>query len=278
MRAKQSGVQGAKSEKAGLAVRLLAPVMLWALCGCSTVSEYLGIGPEKDPCDLTAAYDHTRVNKSLTLDVLPRIEAAPRELVSRSETVVASVGQGKDGYRTWFTMVAFHEYTLTAIRKYFFDVDERARARPYKSLRFDCEITLDKQVVEKSYTDQYAMRIAILRHVLETLREDIEELRRDVNAPSQNNETLNICGLLIKQVFDTVLLKMDISPVLASKLDEPAGVEFDHINFDKGRIGMVVENDIARVKIRLGALVRRFEEPPPTGDARTGDPKTPTGN
>ena len=265
MLATESRVTGSRSRAAGPGACFFVLFLLCVLCGCSGV--YIGSEKSAGGADLAATYDSTKVNKSLTLDVLPRIEAHPEELLSRSENIVASVGQSKGGYKSWFTMVAFHEYTVTVIRKYFYYVDEKARARPYVGMRFDCEIALDKKTLQRPYTDENARRIAMLRHALATLRRDIEELARDPGAPGQNNEKLNICVMLIKQVFDTALLKMEGSRVLASRLHEPGGVEFDHLTFGKGKIGMVVEDDIAKVKVRLGALVNSFEEAPVAGVA-----------
>ncbi|MHC4555685.1 MAG: hypothetical protein ACYS80_00110 [Planctomycetota bacterium] len=217
--------------------------------------------------ELSAPYDQTRLKSSLTLDVLPRIQRSqdkldPRiegtELLSHSESVVASLGQSKDGHKTWFNMVTFHEYRLNVIRKYFFEVDDKVRGFRIESgrgLRFDCEMVLEQDVLERSYASENAKQIAMLRHVLENLRKDINELSADIDAPGQNNQMLNVCGMLINQTFEIILLKLDSSPVLAARLSGGDGVEFDHINFDEGRIEMVVLGDTVVVKIRLGAFV-----------------------
>ncbi len=272
MLATESIVARPKSRASGAAACIFVLVVVCVFCGCSGV--YIGTPKSPGGEDLAATYYSTQVNKSLTLDVLPRIEAHPQELLSRSENIVASVGQSKDGYKTWFTMFAFHEYTVAVIRKYFYYVDEKAGAAPHIGMRFDCEIALDKKMIQRPYTDQNVRRIAMLRHALATLRTDIDELRRAPGAPGQNNQKLNICAMLIKQVFDTVLRKMEGSPVLASRLHEPAGVQFDHLTFNKGRIGMVVEDDVARVKVRLGVFVNSFEEPPVAGGS-TSPPTSP---
>ena len=222
--------------------------------------EYLRPGNlSYDDAGLSATYDQTIINKSMTLDVLPRIQASKNELLSQSESVVASLGQDKNGYKTWFNMVAFHEYSLTAIRKYFFVVDEKGRARPGQSLRFDCQMALAKDLPGRDRTAENTRQIAILRRVLDNLRKDIGELGENIDAPGRVNGTLDVCKMLIQQVLDTILLKLEDSPGLATKLSDPAGVEFDHLSFDKGKIRMVVENDIATVKIRLGAIARTFE-------------------
>jgi len=235
-------------------------LVILCLCGCSAV-EYLRPGNlSYDDAGLSATYDQTVINKSMTLDVLPRIQASKNELLSQSESVVASLGQDKNGYKTWFNMVAFHEYSLTAIRKYFFIVDEKVRARPGQSLRFDCQMALAKDLPGRDRAAENTRQIAILRRVIDNLRKDIGELGENIDAPGRVNGTLNICKMLIQQVLDTILLKLEDSPGLATKLSEPGGVDFDHLSFDRGKIRMVVENDIVTGKIRLGALARTFEQ------------------
>jgi hypothetical protein len=154
-------------------------------------------------------------------------------------------------------MVTFHEYRLNVIRKYFFAVDDRAgslRTRSRRGLRFDCEMVLGKEVLGESYTSENARRIAILRYVMDSTRVDIKELGDDVDVPGQYNQKLDVCGMLINQMFETVLVKLDASPVLAMRLSLAGGAEFDHINFNKGTVRMVIADDTVAVKIRFGAF------------------------
>jgi hypothetical protein len=206
------------------------------------------------------------LKKSLTLDALPKIRRsqsesgsllAEAETVSHSDRVVASLGQSPDDSRTWFNMVTFHEYRLNVIRKYFFTVDDRAgslRTWSRRGLRFDCEMVLGKEVFGESYASENERRIAILRYVLDSVRKDIKELGDDVDVPGQYNKKLDVCGMLINQMFETVLVKLEASPVLAMKLSRAGGAEFDHINFNKGTVRMVVAEDTVAVKARFGAF------------------------
>lgn len=231
-------------------------------CGCTIVSPEARRQQKVLLYDkeLSATYDQIKVHKSLTLDVLPRIESSKDELLSQSESVVASLGQSKNGYKTWFTMVAFHEYELSVIRKYFFVVDERVRNRPRQGLRLDCEMALEKEMLNRFYAAENTSQIAILKYALDNLRKDINELGGDIDMPSQDNKMLDISAMLIKQILETITLKLGKSGLLAARLSDPGGVEFDHINFGKGRIQMVIENDIVTIKMRLGALVSTFED------------------
>ena len=94
---------------------------------------------------------------------------------------------------------------------------------------------------------------SIVKEVLENLRKDIDEV-------SSDNKTLAVCGMMINQSFETVLTKLDSSPAFAARLSEPAGLDFSHINLDKGKIGMKIEGDTVTVKMMLGSFVRYFEK------------------
>ena len=239
------------------------------LAGCSALSSPTGVQNQQlsEQQVLSAPYDQISLEKSLTLDALPKIRRfkseaglllAETETVSHSDRVVASLGQSRDGYSTWFNMVTFHEYQLNVIRKYFFTVEDRAgslRARPRRGLRFDCEMVLDKKVLDESYTSENMRRIAILRYVLDSIRRDIKELGDDVDVPDQYNKKLDVCGMLINQTLELVLVKLDSSPVLATKLDSSDGVDFDHINFGKGKVRMIVKDDIVAFAMHFGAFV-----------------------
>ena len=259
-----------------VAVCCLAAFILAALMGgCSVVS------PEADAQDkrifsrkeLSEPYDQIALKTSLTIDALPKIQRfqsnrgpllGGAEVLSEGRNTVATVGQSKNGRRTWFNMVVFHEFQLNVIRKYFFIVDERPSrfgVRSSRGMTFDCEIVVEKEVLDRLYTSENVRRIAILKHVSEKLREDIEALGISTDSPSQENKMLSVCGMLIHQTLELVLLKLDSSPVLATKLGGVGGVDFDHINFGKGKVGMVAEKDMAAIAFRFGAFVGDMEGP-----------------
>ncbi len=235
------------------------------LAGCS--DEFSGRRPSVFSQDeLYEPYRQIMLKKSLTIDALPKMqrfqsERGPLlggiEMLSQGQSIAASLGQGKDGRQTWFNMVTFDEYELDVIRKYFFVVDEEAArfpARFRQGLRFDCEMVLDEEILAESYTSENARRIAILRRVAENLRGDIAELAADANSPNQDNKMLSVCGMLLNQTLEMILVKLDASPVLAMKLSESPGVVFDHINFGEGRVLMVVVDDMVGVQLRIGAF------------------------
>jgi len=270
MRATRHEIGSKKSQAKRAALRLLIFAALCGFCGCSAVSPYVELRRKEPSYDqeLFAIYQQVKLNKSITLDILPMLRSSPHEVLSQSDSVIAALGQSKKGYKTWFNMVTFDEYKLTAKRKYFFVVDEKvARSstgsglvllEPRRGLSFDCEMAMEKDLLDKPYETENARQIAILKQVSNNLRRDTDELGEDIERTAQDNRTLQVCGMLINQTFQTILLTLETSPALAAKLSDSGGMEFDHPSFDKGRIQMVVGDDIVRVKIRLGVLVNTF--------------------
>jgi hypothetical protein len=124
---------------------------------------------------------------------------------------------------------------------------------PKKKLSFDCEMILQSEVLNKPYANENARRIAILEQVLENVRKDKDDVGSD-------NKTLNACGMMVNQALEAVLVELGSSPVLASKLSEPAGVDFSHISLDRGKIQMLVAGEVVRIKMRLGSLVKEWEK------------------
>ena len=53
------------------------------------------------------------------------------------------------------------------------------------------------------------------------------------------------------------MVKLESFPALAIRLSEPAGIKFEHMSFDKGRIRMVVEGDVVTLKFRTGSIAKK---------------------
>lgn len=243
----------------------LAVLLLWGFTGgCSSWFSQAGAEQPSFEDVLSAPYDGAKLKKSLTLDVLGKIhrsqgELAPyfmgAELLSQSDNVIASSAQSEDGRRIWFNMVAFHEFRLNVIRKYFFVADDTGptlRGKSRRGLRFDCAMVLPNEMLERSYADENARQIAVLRHILENLHMDINQL--GAGAMGQTDKRLNVCGMLMNQTFEMILRRLDSSPAMVAALSQADGVQFDHITFDKGTVRMVAGGDTAAVKILFGVF------------------------
>ena len=231
-------------------------LVVFGLCGCSVVEYFEPLVPPYDK-ELSASYHQTKLKESSSADVLATIHRPEYELLSQSKSVVASLGQKKKGHKIWFNMVAFDENKPAARRKYFFVVDEKAKSfliLPRRRLIFDSEMVLETEVLDKPYANENARRIAILEQVLKNSHKDTDEL-------AQDNKMLGICGMLINQTLNTVLQKLDKSPVLASKLSDADGLGFDHITLGKSSIGMGITDDIVKVKVKVSSLMWTSEDP-----------------
>jgi len=236
-------------------------VFLFGLCGCVVMDSFEFVAPAGDPPDshMFDGYKEIELKKSTAGDVMDAIYIPEYELMSQSKRVIASQGKKKRSHKMWFNMAAFDEDKMTVQRKYLFIEDERPKLlfmEPWEGVRFHCEMVMDKEVFENPYANENARRIAVLKQVLENFRSDIGEVERD-------NKMLKVCGMMVNQALETVIVKLDVrpeSPALAIRLDEKKGVEFDHINLDKGRIGMLIECDeFVTVKMMLGSFVQYFE-------------------
>ena len=229
-------------------------LIIFGLCGCDVV-EFFAL--EQPPYDyqILASYDMTKLKESSSADVLAIIYMPEFELLSQSKSVIASQGQNKKGYKSWFTMVAFDENDLRARRKYLLVADEKPKVlftEPWQNLSFDCQMVLDREILDEPYANENARRIAILRRVLANSRDDIKELGSD-------NKMIDVCGMLINQALEAALVKLDNWPASATRLSEPAGLGFSHMSLDRGKIGMVVKDDVVAVRIRSGSLTGDFK-------------------
>ena len=243
--------------------KLLALIGCCSLCcfglyGCvfMDMGEFaMPSGPPSDR-DIPKGYNQVELRQSSAADVLDIIHISEHELLSQSKSVVASQGQKKRKHKVWFKMVAFDENELTARRKYLFIEDERPKflfTEPWAGFGFDSEMVLEGEVLSKPYSNENARRIAILKQVLENFRKDIDEVGLD-------NKKLATSGMMVNQALEAILVKLDSLPSLAARLNEPAGVEFDHISLNKGKIQMVVVGDVVTVKMRLGSFVHKFKK------------------
>jgi len=233
--------------------------------GCSYV------GSDKLPyAKLALPYERTQLKSTTSLEVLnvahdPAYQFPPSEaepvLLTQSDTIVAYSGRSANGFKTWLDMVVFDEFRMTASRKYFFCIDERASADPSRpgrrwlvprrGLLFDSEFTVDPEVLTTPYATEEAQKIAIVKWLAERFRNDVTVLVGRPKAPAQGNEQIVVSGMMVNQVFQGILTELAQSPGLAKNLGTDQGVPFPHVSLGKGRLRLLVNNDTAVVTIRV---------------------------
>jgi hypothetical protein len=251
----------------------MAALLLAAgLAGCSTESY---MWPDELPYDkLAAPYNYTALKASTTLDVLnvaqdPEHQLARKDveavLLTQGDTVVGYSGRSKDGQKTWLNVVVFDEFRMTAKRKYFVYVDERAQTAPGHELwylpwylfppragvLFDSQFTVDPEILTTPYATEEAQRIALVRWLAGQFANDLAALMGGPKNPTQGNKFILTSGMMVRQVFQGILVELDKSPDLAKNLSDEQGVEFPHMSLKSGRIRMLVDNDVATATIRV---------------------------
>jgi hypothetical protein len=236
------------------AIRLSVLLFCGLIAGCYVVEFFKPEGPPANE-QIYAIYRQTTLKQSTSADVLTLFGRPEYGLLSQSKSIIALAGQKKKGYKSWFNMAAFDENSLIANRKYAFIADERPRqlfVEPWEGVDFDCQMVLSKEVLDEPYANENARRIAILKQVGADTRKDTKEVGAD-------NEVIARCGMIVGQAIDTLAVKLDGSPAIAAGLSEPEGLEFEDMSFDKGRMRMVVEDDVVTVKIRLGSFAKKWK-------------------
>jgi cellulose synthase/poly-beta-1,6-N-acetylglucosamine synthase-like glycosyltransferase len=231
---------------------VLAGAVLLAGCGIEEPIERVTLEPRPYVWRLPGAYKDIRLGKSTSVDVLEGVKRYKSEIISESESVIASCGEKKKTYQFWLTMVGFDEEDFTVTRKYVLAVDEKPwyinwniKTRGQK-LRFDAEITIDEDTLTEPYTSENQKRIAIMRKALENFRDDIMQVRQD-------NMILDAGAMMTNQTFERILYILDKSPAFATKIDRPKGLDFDHLTLGKGRVQMAIKNNVVTFKIRIGS-------------------------
>ncbi len=216
------------------------------LAGCQTIPDSKVFG----------RYYLTTLKFSTSADVLSVVTDNEKELLSQSQSVIASYGQNKNAEELWFNMIAFDEAKLTAVRKYAFLVDESTGLyvlTKKRKLRFDARAVVDAKVMAEPFENENARSIAILRDVSDKFSDDIGQLTFD-------SADLKSAAMLTKHIFNTILRKLKDSPATAARLAGDAGMEFDHMNLGKGHVRMVRQGDIVNVKIKIGQAAKKFEK------------------
>ena len=218
---------------------LIAVTLCLMLAGCSTF--------DADE-QVFSRYYLTTLKLSQSADILRVIVQNEKELLSQSESVIASWGQQEQGSILWFNMIAFDEESLAAARKYCFAVDEKAKSfyiKPIQRLRFDAEVILDTQTLDEPYAGTNEKRIAALKKILADFKKDAAQVTFD-------SQDLYSASMMSNQALNTLIYKLDASPALAARLSEYAGLDFDHMTLGPGKVRMLIENDIAKIKIKIG--------------------------
>ncbi|MCK4997902.1 MAG: hypothetical protein KAS23_00150 [Anaerohalosphaera sp.] len=209
---------------------------------------------EQQNDEVFSRYYLTSLKWSKSADVLPEL-TRDCEIITQNESVVASWNQKDDSSQIWFNIVTFDEEKLTANRKYAFMVDEKAKGfaiAPTQKLRFDAELVLPADILNEAYTSENEKRISVMKYIRTIFAEDIGQL-------SPDSKELEAAGMLVINSLNQCIYPLEQTPGLAKQLPKESGMEFDHMNFDAGRVRMLINDDTAKIKIKIGSVVEDFD-------------------
>ena len=265
MTIRRPSTRGLEADAVRRTLCIAALLFATGITGCSYVRS------DKLPyAKLALPYDRTQLQSTTALDVLnlahdPAYQFSPREaepvLLTQSDTAIAYSGRSTSGRKTWLDLIVFDGSGMTAARKYFFCIDERAtvdpgRPRhvlfpPHQGLLFDSEFTIDPDVLTTPYATEEAQKIAIVRWLAERFKDDVTALVGSLRNPTQGNEQITVSSMMVNQVFQGILTELAQSPGLAKNLATEQGIQFPHLSLGTGRLRLLVENDTAIVTIRV---------------------------
>ncbi len=258
---------GRKARLARVLLGMAALLSVSAFSGCGT-TEYLS--PKRPYAKLAVPYSVTQIGRSTSLDVL-NVAQDPayqfgrdknvRVLLTQGDTVVSYSGQTTNTRKTWLNLIAFDEFRMTARRKYFFCVDERAEREPdnpkrlliprRKGVLFDAEFLIDPEVLTTPYATEDAQRIEIVRWLANQFSRDLTTLVGDSRRPAQGDQSIRLAGMMVSQIFQGLLAELGQSPGLARNLSDEQGIRFPHLSLKEGHIRLLTQNDLGAVKIRV---------------------------
>jgi hypothetical protein len=199
-------------------------------------------------------YHKIEVNKSSSAEVLSVIHREDKEFLSQSESIIASSGVRKKGSQLWYSLIAFDEESLLVSRKYFMAADEKSHhlfAEDQKFF-FDAVLSTPQEIMNEPYPDNNTRKLELIKYIDDQFSEDSLALVPD-------SKTFHSGVLMTKQTLNTLVNKFEASPAQLANIHKPEGLPFDHMNFDGGRVRMLVDNELLRLRIKVGYKPWGFE-------------------
>jgi|GEM_PF-4054530 len=236
-----------------LALLLLVP----GVSGCAW--SVRGVMPQESPSptDLLVTFNDITLNTSTAGDALSAVRYPELHLVSQSQNSVAVSGPQDKADRTWLTLVHFGE-SLTADGKYFFLINDKPRGFMHSRFtlaRLDAEKIITPEVLAANYPDQDARNIAILRDVLAGFRASADELKL-------SDPRTRASSMAAQRVLNEILTMLKTAPAEASRFPDVEGMPFNDSLMGKGRLRMLIDGDVARLKIIVGNASDNFATMP----------------
>jgi hypothetical protein len=223
-------------------------------CGIEEPMERVKTEGSPRTSELPSAYNAITLKQSSSADVLAAIKQSKKELLSQSESVIASWGEKKKGSQLWLTAAAFDEEDLTVTRKYFLAVDEKPwhLLAEGQKLRLDIEMIADEKLLSEPYSSENEKRIAVLKAIIENMRDDITQIRQD-------SRIVHVSEMITNQGLERILYVLTQSPAMGERLSETDGLEFDHLTMGRGRVRMLINGEIVKLRMIVGKNAKNLD-------------------
>ncbi len=254
--------------KKTLILTVLAGVCVaFAMSGCAAVAysskkagDYTFRKVHRTPQEsekLNVSYYLTVLGETSSADVLNNIYNSESEIISQSQSVVASYGWDEKPEKAWSNMVAFDEESLTASRKYFLkSCDNPKKWFVLKEkLRFDGEVLMSPAILDEAYANANDRRIAVLKELRKNYYSDLMQMQ------NFNTKLINI-GLLANQTLNVIITDLKANPDFAVTLENLEGMDFDHPTLGQGKAKMMIDDETGtvRLKIKIGTVIDTWLE------------------
>jgi hypothetical protein len=241
-------------------------VMLSLSSGCAWIQR--GSSPPESPTalDLLGEFKATELEKSTSGDVLSVVAFPGIEVVSSSQNAVSITGPQDLADRTWATLVSFGDDTLTANGKYFVYVNDKPRGffhHKVTNARLDVEKIITPEVLTANYPNPEEMRIAVIRDALKGFTATASSVKTQ-------DRRLRSCAMVATQLFEGRITEYKASPSSIGPIDSLTGLAFDTPELGKGRIKMVVNGNVVKLKMVCGPVTSDFSQMPEVQNMSAG--------
>jgi hypothetical protein len=228
-------------------------LITFAIISCLILTGCQNIQKDTEPF---SKYYMTSLKVSTSSDALAILQPDNANLLSQSESVIVSWKHEKDSRKIWFTAVAFNEEELTAVRKYGFFSHEKAKGffvAPTLKLRLDAEIIITDEQAFEPYANENVKRIALLKNAARSFETDLSDA-------AEQGQPLDSAKMMAAETLNDIIYQLERSPAMASKLSQPDGFTFDHLNLGKGKIRMIIRENTVKIKIKIGSSTNSFKD------------------
>ena len=62
--------------------------------------------------------------------------------------------------------------------------------------------------------------------------------------------------MMLNEAFETLFVKLDTSPVLASTLERPEGMRYSHMTLDEARAQILMHDNVVSLNIVMGKAAK----------------------